>query len=83
MVEFKKTKIDDEKPRWIRVVEEARAGLAMLDNMPDNPAAEEFAASVETKLCSIIDWCCDRGTVTDRQAEAVTNMCNGIAGWVQ
>lgn len=65
---------------WEQYAEKITTYLEKIDALPEQ--AEDFANSVQEKLQSILEWVEKNEVITDRQQDAVNNICDGIDRWL-
>lgn len=69
------------KPQVQEFIEKCEQALLDATEVPE--AGEEFAASVSDKIERMKKWAEERNHVTEKQQEALENMCGGIARWLE
>jgi hypothetical protein len=79
MVNYNKIPGSKEGTDWEDAIELCKELLAELADLPVR--AENFVASVEEKILSIMEWIEENEHVTDKQLQAIRNMMSGAIKW--
>jgi len=66
---------------WQDVLANIEQALEQIPDLPER--AEDFANSVDEKLCSIHEWITENEHVTEPQETAVANMIAAIDRWLE
>lgn len=66
---------------WEKFVSDGERLLRVLDGLPDRAA--DFVSSVRDRVEGMIEWARDNEHVTDRMEDALANMRDGAARWLQ
>jgi hypothetical protein len=79
VVDYSSIEDQKEDTDWEEALELCKELLAELADLPER--AEDFVASVEEKVLSIMGWIEENEHVTPKQIKALENMLAGTTKW--